>query len=147
MRERVIQEVAEVLLNCNYLSVFCTSMHSCFDILAKRERALLVKVLENIDAFTRQQAEDMRKIAGMLGGEEFLVGERSNEYKLVDGVLYERHKVPAGTVETFRGIVEGEELPKMRKRRELLVDIDGEKMVRRRGELKLSLEELARKSG
>jgi putative transcriptional regulator len=68
MREQLVQEVADVLINCNYLSVYCTRMHSCFDILAKREReALLVKVLENIDAFTKQQAEDMRKIAGMRG--------------------------------------------------------------------------------
>jgi putative transcriptional regulator len=146
MREQIIREVAEVLLNCNYMSVLCTGMHSCFDILAKREEALLVKVLENIDAFTRQQAEDMRKIAGMVAGEGFLVGERSNEYELQDGVLYERYKIPAGTVRTFRGIVE-EELPKVRKRKELLVDIDGEKMVKRRGEMKLSLDELARKSG
>ncbi|QLJ53228.1 MAG: hypothetical protein Sv326_1053 [Candidatus Fermentimicrarchaeum limneticum] len=148
MREQLVQEVAEVLLNCNYLSVYCSRIHSCFDMLAKREKeALLVKVLENIDAFTKQQAEDMRKIAGMLAGNSFLVGEKSNEYKLQDGVLYERHKVSTGNLKTFKGIVGREELPKMRKFRELLVDIDEDKMVRRRGELKLSLEGLARKSG
>jgi putative transcriptional regulator len=147
MREKLVQEVAKVLIDCNYLSVYCTRVHSCFDLLAKREEALLVKVLENMDAFTRQQAEDMRKIAGMLSGNSFLVGERSNEYRLEDGVLYERHKVPAGNVRTFRGIVGGEELPKIRKFREMLVDIDEGKMARRREELKLSLEELARRSG
>ncbi len=147
MREQLVQEVAEVLINCNYLSVYCTRIHSCFDMLAKREEALLVKVLENIDGFTKQQAEDMRKIAGMLAGNGFIVGERSNEYKLQDGVLYERHKVPAGSLKTFSGIVEREEFPKMRKFRELLVDIDEAKMARRREELKLSLEELAKKSG
>jgi len=148
MREQLVQEVAEVLLNCNYLSVFCTRIHSCFDMLAKREReALLVKVLENVDAFTKQQAEDMRKIAGMLSGNGFIVGDRTNEYKLGDGVLYERHKVPAGNISTFRGIVEGDEFPKMRKFRELLVDIDEAKMARAREKLKLSLKELSKKSG
>jgi len=147
MREKLVQEVAKVLIDCNYLSVYCTRVHSCFDLLAKREEALLVKVLENMDAFTRQQAEDMRKIAGMLSGNSFLVGERSNEYRLEDGVLYERHKVPAGNVRTFRGIVGGEELPKIRKFREMLVDIDEGKMARRRAALKLTLEELARRSG
>ena len=148
MREWLVQEVAGVLINCNYLSVYCTRMHSCFDILAKREReALLVKVLENIDAFTKQQAEDMGKIAGMLSGNGFIVGERSTEYKLQDGVLYERHKIPAGSIKTFRGMIEEEEFPKMRKFREMLVDIDEGKMARRREELKLSLEELARRSG
>lgn len=148
MREQLVQEVAEVLINCNYLSVYCTRIHSCFDMLAKRgKEVLLVKVLENIDAFTKQQAEDMRKIAGMLSGNGFVVGERSTEYKLENGVLYERHKVPAGGIKTFRGIVEGEELPRMRKFRELLVDIDEEKMARARERLNLSLEELAKKSG
>jgi putative transcriptional regulator len=148
MREQLVQEVAEVLLNCNYLSVFCTRIHSCFDLLAKREReALLVKVLENVDAFTKQQAEDMIKIAGMLSGNGFVVGERTNEYKLEDGVMYERHKVPAGNLKTFRGIVRGDELPRVRKFRELLVDIDEGKMVRARERLKLSLEELSRRSG
>ncbi|MCX6776839.1 MAG: helix-turn-helix domain-containing protein [Candidatus Micrarchaeota archaeon] len=148
MREQLVQEVAEVLLNCNYLSVFCTRIHSCFDMLAKREReALLVKVLENVDAFTKQQAEDMRKIAGMLSGNGFIVGDRTNEYKLEDGVLYERHKVPAGNIRTFRGIVEGDEFPKIRKFRELLVDIDEAKMARAREKLKLSLEELSKRSG
>jgi putative transcriptional regulator len=148
MREQIVQEVAEVLLNCNYLSVFCTRIHSCFDMLAKREQeALLVKVLENVDAFTKQQAEDMMKIAGMLSGNGFIVGERTNEYKLGDGVLYERHKVPAGNINTFRGIVGGDGFPKMRKFRELLVDIDEGKMAKAREKLKLSLEELSRKSG
>jgi putative transcriptional regulator len=148
MREQLVQEVAEVLLNCNYLSVYCSKIHSCFDILAKREKeALLVKVLENIDALTKQQAEDMKKIAGMLSGNGFIVGERSTEYRLQDEVLYERHKVPAGNLKTFKGIVEEEEFPKMRKFREMLVDIDEAKMTKRREELKLSLEELARRSG
>jgi putative transcriptional regulator len=148
MREQLVQGVAEVLINCNYLLVYCTRIHSCFDMLAKRENeALLVKVLGNIDAFTKQQAEDMRKIAGMLSGNGFVVGERSTEYKLQDGVLYERHKVPAGSLKTFKGMIGEEEFPKMRKFREMLVDIDEGKMAKRREELRLSLEELARRSG
>ena len=148
MREQLIQKVADELLNANYLSIYCAATHCCFDFAARRDsEALLLKILENIDSFSREQAYDLKRIAFMFTAGYFLVGERTKEFVLDDGVVYERYGVPAGSFNTLRKIITFEELPKMRKFREIFVDIDGMKMSRRRNKLKMSLEGLSKISG
>jgi putative transcriptional regulator len=148
MREQLIQRVAEEFLNANYLAIYCASTHSCFDFVAKRDdEALLLKILENIDSFSKDEAYDLKRIAFMFTAKYFLVGERTKEFKLEDGVVYERYGVPASSFNTFRNMITDEELPKMRKFKEMFVNIDGEKMSKRRNELKMSREELSKVSG
>ncbi|MEW6329357.1 MAG: helix-turn-helix domain-containing protein, partial [Candidatus Micrarchaeota archaeon] len=72
-----------------------------------------------------------------------LVGERAKELALEDGVVYERYEIPAGSLNTFKMIIE-EDFPKVKKYKKFLVEIDGEKMARMRNERGLSLVELAR---
>jgi len=143
MREHIIQKVSEELADEGFAQVLCAGMHSCFDIAARRDFLLLVKILENIDALGRDEARDLRNIAAMLLGSGFLVGERAKTFALEDGVVYERYAIPAGNLGTFKMILEAD-FPEIRKYRKLLVEIDGERMARMRRERGLSLEGLAR---
>ncbi|MEW6329571.1 MAG: transcriptional regulator, partial [Candidatus Micrarchaeota archaeon] len=74
MREHIIQKVSEELADEGFAQLRCVGVHSCFDIAARRDFLLLVKILENIDALGREEARDLRNIAAMLLGSSFLVG-------------------------------------------------------------------------
>jgi len=103
LRGRLIEEVRGTLAKTGF---FLTPRHSerglCFDFVARRDRTLLfVKVLQNIDAFSKGNAEELKLIAQTLGGVPVVVGERSGSGRLEDGVAYSRFGVPILSTVTF----------------------------------------------
>ena len=88
----------------------------CFDLAAKRERLMLLKVLSNIDSFQREQAEDLKTLSKFLDSNCFVLGKNTRKEKLDDSVIYERFGIPAMTPETFTSVVEGDYPSKFRTR-------------------------------
>ncbi len=67
----------------------------CFDLVARRDDTLLiVKVLQNVDALSRETAHELKVIARALEGSPLVVGERTGTGPLEDGVIYNRFGVP-----------------------------------------------------
>jgi len=66
-----------------------------FDLVARRDDTLLiVKVLQNVDALSKETAHELKVIARTLEGSPLVVGERSGTGPLEDGVIYSRFGVP-----------------------------------------------------
>jgi len=146
MREELLRKATVFLERQGFLAFCCEGTHACFDLVARRDMDLyLVKVLENIDAFTQGQARDLKKISFMFGAKGLLLGEASKAGRMEEGVLYERQGVPALSIATFKGVVEGE-FPEARKFKVLAVSIDGAKLSETRHEMQFSLEQLASKA-
>lgn len=73
-----------------------------FDIVARRDDTLMiVKVLSNVDAFSRDNAEEMKVLAEALEASPLLVGERSGSGNIEEGIVYSRFSVPIIAVETL----------------------------------------------
>jgi putative transcriptional regulator len=69
---------------------------------ARRDDTLMiVKVLSNVDAFSRDNAEEMKVLAEALEASPLLVGERSGSGKIEEGIVYSRFSVPIIAVETL----------------------------------------------
>src|SRR5438552_6388245 len=67
----------------------------CFDLVARRDDTLLiVKVFQNVDALSKETAQELKAIARTLEGSPLVVGERSGTGSLEDGVIYSRFGVP-----------------------------------------------------
>lgn len=103
LRGQLLEQVRESLAKTGF---FLTPRHAerglCFDVVARRDRTLLfVKVLQNIDAFGKHNAEELKFISQILGGSPVVVGERSGTGGLEDGVIYSRFGVPIISVRTF----------------------------------------------
>ncbi|ADP77466.1 transcriptional regulator, XRE family [Methanothermus fervidus DSM 2088] len=118
---------------------------SCFDFLARKELLLLLlKVLVNINSFNEIQANEMKKVASNLLASPFLVGIRSKDKPLEDGVIYTRYGIPASSVNTLKRIIAEGEYPEIfADRGGYYVNIDGRKLRRVREKLGLSLKDLA----
>lgn len=80
----------------------------CFDIAAKRDRLLLLKILTNIDSFQREQARDLKLLSKFLESNCFVLGKKTRKERLNDSVIYERFGIPAMTPDTFTSVLEGD---------------------------------------
>jgi putative transcriptional regulator len=149
-RERLLDEVREALAKTGF---FVSAKHGerglCFDLVARRDRALLfVKVLQNVDALSKANADQLRVIALTLDGAPLLVGERSGTGLLEDGVLYTRFGVPIVSHPTFLELLEDGVPPFIFSAPGgLYVNLDAVLLRRLRDERQMSLGHLAEVAG
>jgi len=107
-RRQLIEEVREVLGKTGfYLSEKHDRRGLSFDVVARRDDLLvLLKILQNVDAFSKANADELRLIATTLEGSPIVVGERSGSGPLEGGVIYSRFGVPIVSKQTFVDLFE-----------------------------------------
>lgn len=67
-----------------------------FDLAFAEERAYLIKIVGNIESFTSEQAEALKKSAAIVNAKPVVLAESVKE-----GVVYTRHGVPTMRAKTF----------------------------------------------
>lgn len=142
MRENLLTKTVETLEEFNFdILVY---LHSCLDIAAqKKALILLVKVLENIDGFKEKQAEELRKLSFVFKASPLLIGESTKTFRLEDGIIYDRHAVPAVTLETFRNSLTGAYPEKIFSKGRVIAELNGEELKKIREKKNITAEDLA----
>ena len=100
----MLQRKVEKILTKNNFKVFLT--HCCFDIVAKRNLLLLIKVLLNIDSLSKTQALSIRNISHFLSAYPFVISYKTGRERLKDKIVYYRFGLPVTTPNLFRRIIE-----------------------------------------
>ena len=146
-RDHVLREINELLSNHNFETSHIYD-RSCFDMVArKRLLLLLLKVLINIDGFTGQQAEEIKKVASTILASPLVVGVKSKYEYLEEDVVYERHGIPVIAPETLRNmIVDGIYPEVFADRGGYFVEVDGNAIKEAREKENLSLKDLANRT-
>ncbi|MBE6518713.1 MAG: transcriptional regulator [Thermoplasmata archaeon] len=84
----------------------------CFDIVARRDQqVLIIKVLSNIDAFSKENADEMKVLAESLGATPMVTGERSSSGALEPGIVYSRFNISIVSNETLADLLLDEAPP------------------------------------
>ena len=74
----------------------------CFDVVGRKgDTLLIIKILSNVDAFSRENAEEMKVLAEMLHACPLLIGERSSSGILEPGIVYSRFNIQIISNETL----------------------------------------------
>lgn len=143
-RDQVLLEITELLSNYGFETSNIYD-RSCFDMIARRELILLLlKVLINVDGFSSQQAQEIKRLARTFLASPLIVGFKSKTEPLEEDVVYERHGIPVVTPETLRNMVVDEVYPEvLADRGGYYVNIDGEILKDIRERENLSLKDLA----
>ena len=143
-RDHVLREINELLANHNFDTSHIYD-RSCFDMVArKRLLLLLLKVLINVDGFTGQQAEEIKKVAGTILASPVVVGVKSKYEYLEEDVVYERHGIPVIAPETLRNMIVDDIYPEVfADRGGYFVEVDGDAIKEARERENLSLKDLA----
>jgi putative transcriptional regulator len=110
MQPAILESVTKILSKAGYsVTDLIETRPRCFDVVAKKdETVLLLKVLYNIDSLKPEMAEDLKKLAKVLGASPIIVGERFKFDFLDRGVVYSRYGIPVVNLATFYDfIIEG----------------------------------------
>ncbi|MCL2032243.1 MAG: transcriptional regulator [Methanomassiliicoccaceae archaeon] len=102
-REDLINTTRAILAKAGFDISSSLSLRSiCFDIVGRKDETLLIiKILSNVDAFSRENAEDMKVLADALRATPLLIGETSSSGPLEAGIVYSRFKIPIISNETL----------------------------------------------
>jgi putative transcriptional regulator len=102
-REELINTTRAILAKAGFDISSSLNLRSiCFDIVGRKdEKLLIIKVLSNVDAFSRENAEDMKVLADALRATPLLIGETSSSGQLETGIVYSRFKIPIISNETL----------------------------------------------
>jgi putative transcriptional regulator len=143
-RDNVLIQINELLSNHGFETSNIYD-RSCFDMVARRGLLLLLlKVLINVDGFSGEQAQEIKKLAQTFLASPLIVGVKSKNEILEEDVVYERHGIPVIAPETLRDIVVEEVYPEvLADRGGYYVQMDGNIIKEVRERENLSLKELA----
>jgi len=120
----------------------------CFDIAAKKDVLLLLKILLNVDGFQKEQAKNLKIISNNLDAHPFLIGAQTSREKLRRGIVYERFETPTISIETFEDLIVNSIFPRIyRDRGGLYVEIDSTLLREIRKKKNLTQLELAEAVG
>lgn len=102
-RDELINITRTILVEGGYdISPLMPLRSACFDVIGRKEDTLLIiKILSNIDAFSRENAEEIKILAEMLCACPLLIGERSSSGILEPGIVYSRFNIRIVSNETL----------------------------------------------
>lgn len=105
-RDKLVGEVRKLLTECGfYVSDPISLKGISFDIVARRDDQLLIlKILQNVDALGKDDADQMRNLSTALNASPAVIGIRSSSKKLDQGIIYSRFGIPIlafSTLEEF----------------------------------------------
>jgi len=146
-RDQVLIEINDLLSNHGFETSNIYD-RSCFDMVARKElELLLLKILINIDGFTGNQAEEIKKVADTFLASPLVVGIKSKNEYLEEDVIYERHGIPVIARETLRNMVVDQIYPEIfADRGGYYVRMDGEIIKQVRETQNISRKDLADKA-
>ena len=103
-RKENIQEVRQILSNLGfYVSEHHSIRSISFDMVARRDDVLLmIKVLSNVDAFSKDNAKELQSLANLFKASPLILGAKSSTSFIEDGIVYSRHGIPIISIGTFK---------------------------------------------
>ena len=143
-RSRMLQEIERLLISEGYKTSDIYDQGS-FDIVARKNLLiLLLKTFVNIDSVNEKNAHEMKQLANIFLASPIIVGAKSRNGLLEEGVIYERYDIPTIGFETLKNMIIYKEYPEiLADRGGYFVKIDGNVIKQYREEYSMSLKDLA----
>lgn len=145
MKQTLLEKTVFFLLKKGFTIKSLT--RTCFDILARKESLiLLLKILEDANAISKEYTEEMKKIASYINASPIIITEKAGS-KLQNNVVYSRFGIFTLNIETFKNSIENKFPFISRSKAGLIAFVRGEKLKQKREQLGLSLNALSKKLG
>jgi len=124
-----------------------TLTRNCFDLLArKKEKILLIKVLEDANSVSKQYVDEMDTISAYINAIPIIIAEKAGN-KLEDNVVYTRFDMYALNIVTFINTIKNKFPFIKRTQAGLTASISGKKLKEKREKMGFSLNALSKKVG
>ncbi len=145
MKSRIIDKLGMFLLKDGFTIKSLT--RTCFDLLArKQDKILLIKVLEDANAISKEYAYEMNMVSTYIGAVPVIIAEKAGN-KLEENVLYTRFDLYTLNFNTFVNSIRNKFPFVKRTQAGFTVSIAGDKLRKKREEKGYSLNSLSKKIG
>jgi putative transcriptional regulator len=145
MKNNIIDKLSVFLLKDGF--TVKTLTRTCFDLLArKQDKILLIKVLEDANAVTKEYTGAMDTISSYIGAVPIIIAEKAGN-KLEGNVLYTRFDLYTLNFTTFVNSIRNKFPFVKRTQAGFTASIEGNKLRKRREEMGFSLNYLSKKVG
>ena len=143
-RGNLLQQIEQLLKSQGYKTSDIYEQGS-FDLVARKNLLiLLLKTFLNLDSINEHNAYEMKQLANIFLASPIIIGEKSRNGQLEEGVVYERYDIPTIGFETFKNMIIYNEYPEiLADRGGYFVKIDGNVIKQYREEYSMSLKDLA----
>lgn len=143
-RSQLLQQIENLLKSQGFKTSDIYDQGS-FDIVARKNLLiLLLKTFQNIDSINESNAHEMKQLANIFLASPIIIGEKSRNGMLEEGVIYERYDIPTIGFETLKNMILYNEYPEiLADRGGYFVKIDGNVIKQYREDYSLSLKDLA----
>ena len=112
-RSKMLQEIDNLLTSEGYKTSNIYD-HVSFDLVARKNLLiLLLKTFLNIDSINEANAHEMKQLANIFLASPIIIGEKSRNGILEEGVIYERYDIPAISFETLKNMILYKEYPEI----------------------------------
>lgn len=145
-RTQLLEDVVSNLEEAGFvLSSKCDVRPSCFDLVARKgDKLILIKVFDNIDALTKEDAMTLQLVAHFFNASPLIIGTKTRRGPLDDGVVYKRYGISAIAPSSFLRMIKEEQMPRVFSQKGgRLVAIDGKRLRKARLSRSMTQEELA----
>ncbi len=150
MQALLLESVIKILEKSGFaVAELAETKPRCFDVVARKgDELFIIKVLYNVDSLKPEAAEELKKLAKLLGASPIIVGERFKTDFLERGVVYTRYGLPVISLATFYDlIVEGIPPFIYSAPGGYYVKLDSERIKEAREKLGMSVGEMAKRLG
>lgn len=145
MKNNIIDKLGIFLLKDGF--TVKTLTRTCFDLLArKQDKILLIKVLEDANAVTKEYTGAMNTVSSYIGAVPIIIAEKAGN-KLEDNVLYTRFDLYTLNFATFVNSIRNKFPFVKRTQAGFTASIAGSKLRKKREEMGYSLNNLSKKVG
>jgi len=145
MKNNIIDKLSVFLLKDGF--TVKTLTRTCFDLLARKQaKILLIKVLEDANAVTKEYTDAMNTVSSYIGAVPVIIAEKAGN-KLENNVLYTRFDLYTLNFDTFVNSIKNKFPFVRRTQAGFTVSIDGDKLKKKREEKGYSLNYLSKKVG
>ncbi len=144
MKRVLIDEIGIFLLKTGYTIKVMIS--GCFDMIARKEQILLIKVLSDANAVSKEHADEMKRIAAYIDGVPLIIAEKAGQ-NLADNIAYMRFGIYTFNFNTFKSCII-RRLPIIKSTQAgFTAAVSGKRLKQKREELGYSLNTVAQKLG
>ena len=145
MKSKLIDKLGIFLLRDGFTAKSLT--RTCFDLLVrKQDKILLIKVLEDANAVSRQYTDEMAVVSSYIGAVPVIIAEKAGN-KLEDNILYTRFNLYTLNFNTFVNSLKNKFPFVKRTQAGYTVSIAGNKLRKKREEMGYSLNYLSKRVG
>lgn len=143
---RTLKEEAYTVLSMGlYDPQYWTS--SSFDLAARKDILLMIKIALNIDKISTELIDDLKLIAFFFNGVPIVLGKETRSDPLREDVVYERQGIPAMSLLTFKRLLRKDQIHIVSRKGGFFVKVDKDKIHELRVKKSLSLQEVATELG